>query len=45
MNVSLTDDQFVEQTEDISLALSPLTPRVLPEGTALIQIFDNDGEI
>ena len=45
MNVSLTDDQLVEQTEEISLALNPLTTRVLPEGIALIQIFDSDGEI
>ena len=45
VNVSITDDQLVEQTEEIVLNLNPLTQQVIALGSTLIRIFDNDGEM
>ena len=45
VNVSITDDQLVEQTKEIVLNLNPFIPQVIPLGSTLIRIFDNDGEM
>ena len=47
VNISITDDQLVEQTETFVVCGCPTSLAVIPEtnGCVTVTIIDNDGEI